>query len=417
MKKQNILNKSFLVGGAVRDIELGMKAKDFDFVVVGSSVDEMIEAGFKQVGADFPVFLHPDTGYEFALARRERSTGDSYKDFVFETDNVTLEDDLRRRDLTINAMALGERVIDPFGGLHDLEAKVLRHVDAEGFKEDPVRVLRLARFCARYTDFEVAQETSDLCREMVKDGMLSALVPERVTAEMMKALGEKKPSRFFIFLQMVGALEVIFPEIAALHGVPQPYKWHPEGDCFVHTMMVLDQATDLRVSNDPLITFCALAHDLGKATTKPEILPSHHGHEDRGYYIVERMCDRLKMPTEYREHAKLVARYHTHVHNTFKLNPKTFVKVYEDLRMNQNQNVVSMLAFVSKCDKRGRGSFFENVDYPQGQAFYDVMHALHELKARDVCTEEELKGPFAVIKEKLYKARIAKAKQVLEEHQ
>lgn len=410
---KQITDKSFLVGGAVRDIQLGIKAKDLDFVVVGSSVKEMLAAGFKQVGADFPVFLHPESGYEFALARRERSTGDSYKDFVFETDDVTLTEDLKRRDLTINAMAIGESVIDPFGGLQDLDNKVLRHVDPVSFKEDPVRVLRLARFCARYTDFEVAQETSDLCREMVKDGMLSALVPERVTAEMMKALSEKKPSRFFIFLQMVGALEVVFPEIAALHGVPQPYKWHPEGDCFVHTMLVLDQACNF--GEDKLIRFCALTHDLGKATTKPEILPSHHGHEDRGFYIVERMCDRLKMPTEFREHAKQVARYHTHVHNTFKLNPKTFLKVFEDLKVNQNKNVVFALAVVGKCDKRGRGSFFENVDYPQGMAFAEVMDAMQELKARDVCTEEELKGNFNVIKEKLYKARVAKAKEVLEQ--
>ncbi len=410
--------KAYLVGGAVRDMLMGLRPKDKDYVVVGSDDQRMLDNGFVRVGKDFPVYIHKDDKEkcEYALARTERSTGDAYTDFEVVTDDVTLEMDLGRRDLTLNAIAFADGCyVDPFGGVKDLNKRILRHVNADAFREDPVRVLRIARFLARWPDFEVAQETSDLCRQMVNDGMLSALVPERVTAEMMKALGEAKPSRFFIFLQIVGALEVVFPEIAALHGVPQPYKWHPEGDCFVHTMMVLDQATKLSPNHDQqLFRFCALTHDLGKATTPKDVLPSHHGHEDRGFYIVERMCDRLRIPTEFRDHAKLVARYHTHVHNTFKLNPKTFVKVYEDLKINQNKNVTWILPLVGWADKRGRGSFFEAVEYPQEEAFQNVMEELHLIKARDVCTPEELAGNFNVIKVKLYKARLATVKEVLQ---
>lgn len=414
----------FKVGGAVRDYLMGKTASDNDYVVVGSTVEDMLAAGYMQVGEDFPVFIHPETKDEYALARTERKSGQGYKGFETKTDGVTLEDDLRRRDLTINAIAstitnihLGIwNYIDPFGGIDHIKSKTLMHVNTETFKEDPLRVLRLARFCAKFPDFNVEPSTVKLCRDMVESGELSHLVAERVWKETEKALGCAKPSRYFVFLKMIGALKVIFPEIDALVDVPAgPYTYHPEGDAFVHTMMVLDQATDTDVTE--VMRFAALVHDLGKGRTPKDILPHHYGHEAGGVAPLMEMVDRLKIPNEYWKTAKVVVKYHTHVHNTFKLNIKTFVKVFEDIHINneiQFRDLVDILVHVSQSDARGRGSFYEKQPYKQAAVFFKVMMDMAKVKARDLFTEEELKAAsVGVIKDRLYKARLAAAKAAL----
>lgn len=421
--------QTYVVGGAVRDMLLGNKPKDVDYVVVGATAKQMSDAGFERVGADFPVFLHPETGDEYALARTERSTGDGYHDFTFETENVTLEDDLRRRDLTINAMAAPsldidiDKLIDPFGGLSDLSNKVLRHVDDAGFAEDPLRVLRLARFAARYADFSINHKTTNLCRKMVQDGMLATLTPERIAKEMEKALNEWMPSRFFIFLRMVGALEVVFPELHALTEVPAgSYLHHPEGDAFTHTMMVMEAAkslvvADMTKSGDagfpivPVTLFCALVHDLGKGTTDRDLLPKHYGHEARGVPLVEAMCDRLKLANEYRRYGTRVANYHTHVHNTFVLNAKTIVEMHSRLKTKQNRMLPYVLTLVSCADAQGRGSFYANTWYPNR---FVMQHALSvcEINASDVCTEQELQN-VNVLQNKLLHAKTTAVREVV----
>ena len=401
----------YIVGGAVRDLLMGEMPKDQDFVVVGSSVEEMLSNGFKQVGADFPVFLHPETGDEYALARTERKTGVGYKGFEFSTDRVSICDDLERRDLTINAIAKSTKsdiIIDPLNGREDINNKVLRHANEKSFVEDPLRVLRLARFCARFPSFTVARETTKLCRDVVASGELLNLTPERIALEMEKALGSERPSRFFFFLQMIGALEQVFPEIHSLIGKTQPYEHHPEGDAFVHTMMVLDEAT--ANTYDKVARFCALTHDLGKGRTPENILPHHYGHEERGVPIINDMCDRLKLSNEYRNNAVLIARYHTHIHNFHKLNPKTIVKMYEDLKMSQNPMVHAYLADVSMYDAHGRTSFYKNTKYPNALKAYNIFSDMHSVKARNICTEEELAN-VNIIKKKMYNARLVIAKR------
>lgn len=398
----------FQVGGSIRDKLMGRDPQDFDFVVVGGTVEYMLANGLKQVGADFPVFIHPN-GDEYALARTERKTGSGYTGFECFTENVTLEQDLRRRDLTINAIAydqMAEQIIDPFGGESDIKKKVLRHVDADAFREDPVRVLRLARFLARWPDFNVDNETRKLCEQMVKDGELAHLTAERVTAELFKALGEASPTRFFIFLQSVGALAVVLPEVAALHGVPQPFKWHPEGCCFTHTMLVLDEAANSDVSYRPfshafpmsyydarvLLNWCALVHDLGKATTPADVLPSHHGHEERGARILQKLCDRLKIANIYREVGAVVCHYHTHVHDVFKLNAKTLAHMYGDNhRLFSNPELTWVFCRTSWCDTHGRGPFSRDMDYPNATCMEEVMAAMRAVKARDLLPEHVLK--------------------------
>src|ERR1700761_4711514 len=293
----------YLVGGAVRDELLGLPVHERDYVVVGATPEQMEQAGYRPVGRDFPVYLHPDTKQEYALARLERKTGPGYRGFAtYSAPDVTLEQDLQRRDLTINAMARGEddALIDPYGGARDLQARVLRHV-SPAFVEDPVRILRVARFAARFASlgFTVAPETMDLMREMVERGEVNALVAERVWQETEKALREPGASVFFRVLRECGALKAVYPEINALWGVPQPEKWHPEIDIGVHTMMVLDQAVLL--SEDTKVRFAALVHDLGKAATPHSEWPGHKGHEERSVTLIDTLCDRLKLPGEYRE--------------------------------------------------------------------------------------------------------------------
>lgn len=414
----------YLVGGAVRDTLLGKNPKDWDFVVVGATPEQMIAAGHEQVGKDFPVFLK--NGNEFALARTERSTGSGHGDFVFNTENVTLEDDLRRRDLTINAIAQkqnepnapdGETVfIDPFGGRNDLENHILRHIDDEGFAEDPLRVVRLARFCAKFPTFSVDPKTLKLCQEMVKKGMLSHLTPERVSNELIKALGESKPTRFFYFLEMCGALEVLFPEVHQLVSVPAgAFKWHPEGDSFVHTMMVMEQLSlqmkwaASKEEEVQVFFYALLCHDLGKGVTPKDKLPSHPGHEKAGVPLVKSMSDRLKMPTVFRDHAMLVAEFHGHVHKVNELRPTTIVEMYKALKPKSNKYIVKMLSLTGTFDARGRGPFFENDRYPNSQVMVDVLSAC-EVKASDVCTEEELKD-VPTIKRKVLSAQVAAVKE------
>jgi tRNA nucleotidyltransferase (CCA-adding enzyme) len=350
----------------VRDKQLGLPVSDRDYVVVGATPDEMAAQGFKPVGADFPVFLHPDTKEEYALARTERKSGRGYKGFtVYAAPDVTLEDDLRRRDLTVNAMAetLDGRLIDPFGGAADLEKKLLRHV-SPAFAEDPVRILRVARFAARFAPrgFRVADETIALMRTMVATGEVDHLVPERVWTELERALGEDAPSRFFEVLRVCDALGKLFPELDALYGVPQPPRHHPEIDTGVHVMLVVDLAAQL--STDARVRFASLMHDVGKGTTPKDELPRHAGHEARGAAMIEKFCERLRAPNEYRDLAVLVARHHLLCHRLFELRPGTVLDLLESLDAFRRPERVAMFATACEADARGRTGLEDN-PYPQ----------------------------------------------------
>ena len=358
---------TYLVGGAVRDKWLGRPVVDRDHVVVGAHPNELLALGYKPVGKDFPVFLHPQSGEEYALARTERKTGHGYHGFAFHADpSVTLEQDLARRDLTINAIAEDEHgaLIDPYGGMRDLEQRLLRHV-SPAFVEDPVRLLRVARFAARFAPlgFTVAEETMTLLQKMVRDGEVNHLVPERVWAETRKALGEAQPSAFLRVLRDAGALAVLFPEIDALYGVPQRADFHPEIDTGVHLEMVLDAAAQL-VPGDDLVGFCALTHDLGKALTPVAELPRHVGHEERGIEPLRALSARLRVPTEYAELAELVCREHLNAHRALELKPSTVLKLL--IALDALRRPERLTTFLAACmaDKRGRLGY-ERDDYPQ----------------------------------------------------
>jgi tRNA nucleotidyltransferase (CCA-adding enzyme) len=357
----------YLVGGAVRDELLGLPLHERDWVVVGARPDELLAQGYKPVGRDFPVFLHPHTGEEYALARTERKTGPGYRGFqtLFSPD-VTLEEDLQRRDLTVNAIAKDLRtgeLIDPFDGRADLQARRLRHVSA-AFVEDPVRVPRAARYAARLAPlgFQVAEPTLALMREIAARGELEALVPERVWQETQRALETSTPRRFFEVLRDAQALAFIFPEIHALFGVPQPTKWHPEIDAGVHTLMVLEQAA--RLSEDPLVRFAALTHDLGKGTTPREQWPRHIAHEERGARLVEKLCERLRIPNAYRDLAVLVAQYHLHVHRVQELRASTLVDLLGNLDAFRRAARFEQFVLACEADARGRKGL-EDRSYPQ----------------------------------------------------
>jgi tRNA nucleotidyltransferase (CCA-adding enzyme) len=366
--------KIYQVGGSVRDQLLGLPVQDRDWVVVGATPADMEAHGFKLVGADFPVFLHPDTHEEYALARTERKTAPGYKGFtVHAAPDVTLEQDLQRRDLTINAMALDEQgtLIDPFHGAQDLKNKLLRHV-SPAFAEDPVRILRLARFAARFPDFRVADETRRLMRDMVTKGEVDALVPERIWMELERALGEKQPSRFFETLRDCGALEKLLPELARLYGVPQPESYHPEIDTGVHTMMVLDQAA--RISPDARVRFAALTHDLGKGTTPRDEWPHHIDHEERGVSMVQAICARFKAPNEYRDLAVLVAKYHGDCHRAEELRPATLLEKLEALDAFRRPERLEQFLLACEADARGRPGY-EDKPYPQAGIFRQSLKA------------------------------------------
>lgn len=369
--------KTYLVGGAVRDKLLGLTPHEFDYVVVGATPEVMLAQGYRQVGADFPVFLHPETHDEYALARTERKKGHGYKGFVFATKNVTLEQDLLRRDLTINAIAEAENgeLIDPYGGTDDIRNKILRHV-SDAFSEDPLRVLRVARFAARFPDFSVAAETLELMRQMAKSGELDYLVAERVQVELFKALNTNKPSRFFETLRECDALAVIFPEIDALFGVPQRADYHPEIDTGAHVMMVVDDSA-MR-DCDEAVRFACLCHDFGKALTPKHILPSHYGHEGAGVPITKQFCQRLRIPKKVASLAVRTTEFHTHLHRFDELSPKKVLKLYQTFGALKNDEHFRQFCDACKSDARGRlGS--EQDDYPQAAHAVAVLADLQQV--------------------------------------
>ena len=344
----------YVVGGAVRDALLGLPESDRDWVAVGATPDELLALGYKPVGKDFPVFIHPQTGEEVALARTERKSGRGYRGFVFHAaPEVTLEEDLRRRDLTINAIARADdgTLIDPCGGQRDLQAGVLRHV-SEAFVEDPVRLLRLARFAARFPAFTVAPETMALLRQIVADGEVDALVPERVWQEISRGLMAARPSRMFELLRECGALGRLLPEVARLWGVPQPPEHHPEIDTGVHLMLVLDQCARL---NAPLaVRWACLGHDLGKGTTSREAWPRHIGHEGRSAKLVRALGERLRVPTDCRELAEVVAREHGHIHASGALGAAAVVRLFERCDALRRPERFALELQACECDARGR---------------------------------------------------------------
>jgi tRNA nucleotidyltransferase (CCA-adding enzyme) len=367
----------YLVGGAVRDKLLGKPGKDSDWVVVGSTPEEMEEQNFKPVGKDFPVFLHPETKEEYALARTERKSGKGYKGFTFHTSKViTLEEDLARRDLTINAIAEDHtgKLIDPFNGKQDIEDKILRHV-SPAFVEDPLRVLRVARFAARF-GFRIAPETMSLMNEISESGELDALVPERVWNELERAMGETYPSRFILALRACHALGILFPEIERLFGVPQPEKYHPEIDTGIHTLMSLNQAS--RLSQDPQIRFATLVHDLGKGTTPKEKLPSHHGHEERGVKLIEALCKRYRVPKQYQELAVQVSRHHFSCHRIEEMRAETILKKLESMDAFRRPERFKKFLICCEADARGRTGF-EDRAYPQADYFKQALDAANEV--------------------------------------
>ena len=378
----------YLVGGAVRDRLLDLPVKERDWVVVGATAEQMEALGYRPVGKDFPVFLHPETHEEYALARTERKTGPGYKGFtVHASPEVTLEEDLQRRDLTINAMAedAAGRLVDPFHGQRDLDARLLRHV-SPAFVEDPVRVLRVARFAARYAHlgFRVAEETNALMARMVTDGEVDHLVPERVWQETVKALGEKDPARFFEVLRECGALARVFPEIERLFGVPQPPVHHPEVDTGVHTLMVVTQAA--RLTPDTRVRFAALVHDLGKGTTPADILPRHIGHEERSVELVQGLCKRLRIPNDYRDLALIVARYHGRCHRVAELRPATVLETLERLDAFRRPERFEQFLLACEADARGRAGLEER-PYPQGECLRAARAAAAAVNPADVMAE------------------------------
>lgn len=395
----------YLVGGAVRDRLLGRPVKERDWVVVGALPEELERQGFVPVGREFPVFLHPRTHEEYALARLERKVAPGYRGFTTQfSPEVTLQEDLRRRDLTINAMAessAGE-IVDPYGGRRDLEARLLRHV-SESFIEDPVRVLRVARFAARYADlgFRVAEETVALMRRMTESGELAALVPERVWQETERALGEARPDVFFETLRECGALRVIFPELAALYGVPQPPRWHPEIDTGVHVMLALRYSAAIGAATT--VRFAVLMHDLGKALTAPERWPSHRGHEEGGVPVIQALCERLKVPNGYRDLAVLTARHHAVVHRAAELRPATVLKLFEATDAFRRPERFEEMLAACEADARGRTGL-ETQPYPQ-RDYLRRARAAAAAVSLDEKERQGLAGP--AIGEKLREQRLA----------
>jgi tRNA nucleotidyltransferase (CCA-adding enzyme) len=375
----------YLVGGAVRDEQLGLPVTERDWCVVGATPEELKSLGYRQVGKDFPVFLHPQSGEEYALARTERKTGPGYHGFEFRSSaDVTIEDDLRRRDLTINAMAKNANgeLLDPFNGLQDLERRVLRHVSG-AFAEDPVRILRVAKFAARFAPlgFTLADETLLLMTTMVRDGDADELVPHRVWKECEAALSTERPRVFFEVLRQCGALAAVFPEIDALFGVPQPEQWHPEIDCGVHALMVVEQAALLSDAVD--VRFAALVHDFGKATTPKHKLPNHPGHERRSVRLIKTLAGRMPIPTPCRELALAAAEFHGHCHKAFDLRPSTILKVLERTDAFRRPERFDKFLLVCKADARGRTGF-ENRPYPQAEYLRGALRVAAAVPARDL---------------------------------
>jgi tRNA nucleotidyltransferase (CCA-adding enzyme) len=395
----------FVVGGAVRDALMGERVNDRDWVVVGSTPEAMTAQGFVPVGKDFPVFLHPQTREEYALARTERKTARGYKGFAVQAaPDVTLEEDLARRDLTVNAMAVPEalahqtpsawtgQVVDPYGGQRDLQAKVLRHV-THAFAEDPVRILRVARFAARFADFSVADETMALMRQMVENGEVDHLVPERVWQELARGLMSAQPSRMFEVLRACGALQVLLPELDRLWGVPQRPEYHPEIDTGVHMMLVMDMAARL---NTPMaVRVACLMHDLGKGTTAADVLPRHIGHEGRSVKLLQKVCERLRVPTDCKELAEVVAREHGNIHRSAELGPEALMRLLDRCDAIRQPERFARVLQACECDARGRLGFDETA-YPQAERLLKAQKAALSVETAPIAQAAAalgLKGP------------------------
>ena len=395
----------FVVGGAVRDALMGLPVNDRDWVVVGSTPESMTAQGFIPVGKDFPVFLHPQTREEYALARTERKTARGYKGFAVQAaPDVTLEEDLARRDLTVNAIAVPEglahqapsawanHIVDPYGGQRDLQAKVLRHVTG-AFAEDPVRILRLARFAARFSDFSVANDTMALMRQMVEDGEVDHLVPERVWQELARGLMSAQPSRMFEVLRACGALKVLLPELDRLWGVPQRPEYHPEIDTGVHMMLAMDMAARL---NMPLtVRVACLMHDLGKGTTPADVLPRHIDHEDRSVKLLEKVCARLRVPTDCKELAEVVAREHGNIHRSAELGPEALMRLLDRCDAIRQPERFARVLQACECDARGRLGMGEAA-YPQAERLLKAQQAALSVETAPIAqaaAAQGLKGP------------------------
>ncbi|TFY99557.1 multifunctional CCA addition/repair protein [Ramlibacter rhizophilus] len=395
------------VGGAVRDALLGLPVNDRDWVVVGATPEEMIQAGFLPVGKDFPVFLHPHTREEHALARTERKTARGYHGFSFHADpGVTLEEDLARRDLTVNAMARGDdgRIVDPFGGQRDLQARVLRHV-TEAFREDPVRILRLARFAARFHDFSIAPETLSLMRGMVAEGEVDALVPERVWQELARGLMEERPSRMLEVLRECGALARLLPEVDRLWGVPQRAEYHPEVDTGAHLLLVLDMSA--RLAAPLAVRFACLVHDLGKGTTPAEVLPRHLGHEERSVKLLREVASRLRVPTDCRELAEVVAREHGNIHRSEEFGAAALVRLLARCDAFRKPERFDEVLLACECDARGRLGFEER-PYPARERLSRALAAAQSVDTRTLAAQAEAAGARGpAIGEWVQRARIA----------
>lgn len=404
----------YVVGGAVRDALLGRPFQDHDYVVVGATPEDMLKQGYRPVGKDFPVFLHPQTQEEYALARTERKTAPGYRGFVFHTSpDVTLEQDLVRRDLTINAMAQAPdgSITDPFGGRQDLEQRIFRHV-SDAFAEDPVRILRVARFAARYADFVIAPETNALMRQMVEQGEVDALVPERVWQELARGLMEERPSRMLEVLRDCGALARILPELDALWGVPQPQQYHPEIDTGVHMLQVIDCAA-ARGLELPT-RFACLMHDLGKAATPPDKWPAHHGHEGLGVPLVEQVCKRLRVPTECRDLAVMTAREHGNVGRALILRANTIVTLLERCDAFRKPARFSQMLLATECDSRGRigpSASFADQPFPQLAHLETAMAAARAVNAGEIA-QASADTPQR-IPERIHRARVGAVRQAI----
>ena len=399
----------YAVGGAVRDELLGLPVKDRDYVVVGTTPQAMLDAGYRPVGKDFPVFLHPKTHEEYALARTERKTGAGYKGFaVHAAPDVTLEEDLARRDFTINAIAKSPEgtLIDPYNGRADIASKTLRHV-SDAFMEDPVRILRAARFSARFTDFSIAPETLELMRQMVQNGEVDALVPERVWQELSKGLMEQKPSRMFEVLRSCGALQKILPELDKLWGVPQPPQHHPEIDTGVHVMMVIDYAAKQNF-NLP-IRFAALVHDLGKGTTPADILPRHIGHEARSVHLLKDVVKRLRVPNDCKELAVMVAKFHGKLHQASNMRPDTLLEFLTELDAIRQPERFNDFLKACECDSRGRTGL-ENCELPETELILSALEAASSIDAGAIAKQH---NEPEKIKAAVFEARLEAVKFVL----
>jgi len=397
----------YLVGGAVRDEQLEIPVSERDWCIVGATPDELTNQGYKQVGKDFPVFLHPETGEEYALARTERKTAAGYHGFEFHTTpDVTIEDDLGRRDLTINAIARDSdgNVVDPYNGMDDIDNRVLRHV-SDAFAEDPVRILRVARFAARFAalGFRIAPETMQLMRSMVAEGEVDALVPDRVWKETESALMGNSSRVFFEVLRECGALRVLYPEVEVLFGIPQPEKWHPEIDTGLHVMMVLEQAEKL--SGDIEVRFAALVHDLGKGTTPRRVWPSHAGHEQRGVKLIRSLAKRLPVPNSCRDLGMLAAEFHTHCHRAYELRADTILRVLESADAFRRPERFEQFLLTCEADARGRKGL-EQRDYAQADLFRGALAAALDVDSAGIAASNEQGTIPAAIR----KARLAAVK-------